>query len=122
MNWNASATDWMKSSWRMVVMAILLHRRARRRDPRSDFPAKNFTIACAGKILRDVDNLRRLVGGEVLAAVGQELVRRDWNAGLRDHVGHDETLVGTRVFRDARAIGDGRMALHHAFDLIGRDA
>ncbi len=83
---------------------------------------ENFTIARARQIVREVHDLRGLVGRELLAPEGEELLGRDLRGGLRDHVGHDEPLVASRVLGDACAIGDRRMALHHALHLVGRDA
>src|SRR5260370_1760554 len=83
MNWKASATDWMKSSWRMVVIAcsrwispakaIASDRGTRGRDLRSDFPTQNLTIASAREFPREVNDLRRLVGREVLARKVEEI-------------------------------------------------
>src|ERR1700674_811397 len=109
MNWKASATDCTKSSWRITVMDLLskgLHRGARGRDLRSDFPTQNFTIAGAREIPRDVDHLRRLVRGELLAPEGEQLVGGRGAARLRDHVGDHEALVGARLLGDAGAVRD----------------
>src|SRR5476649_2955715 len=126
MNWKASATDWMKSSCLMTVIGTLWEKSSvhgtRGRDPRSNLSTQNFTISGARKILREVHDLRCLVGCEALAGESEELVGRRRGAGLRDHVGHDEALVGAGLLRDARAIGDRGMALQHALDLVGRDA
>src|SRR5258708_7007771 len=129
MNWNASATDWTKSSWRIVVMAcfrwisrgkaIASNRGTRGRDLRGDFPTQNFTIASAREFLREVNDLRRLVGGEGLARKVEEIAGRDRAAFVRDHVRDHQALVGPRVLGDAGAVGHVRMALHHALDLVG---
>src|ERR1700694_5863428 len=126
MNWKASATDWTKSSSRIVVMAFFQAkasgRGTRGGDLRSDLSTQNLTIAGTRKIPREVHDLRRLVGGEVLAPESEELLGRDPALRLRNDVGDHEALVGARILGDARAIGHRRMALQHALDFIGRDA
>src|SRR6185503_13087514 len=133
MNWKASATDWMKSSSRMVVMLLVpgspawigtnaSGRRTRRRDPRSDFSTKNFTIAGTWKLAREIHDLRRLVCGQVRAAEREQRIGGDARAVLRDHVRDHERLVAPRAFRDACAVGHAGMALQHALDLVRRDA
>src|SRR5258707_10687462 len=107
MNWKASATDWTKSSWRIVVMAcfrwispgkaIASSRGTRGRDLRSDFPTQNFTIPGARELLREVHHLRRLVGGEVLSREVEQIRGRDLASFLRDHIRDHETLVVARV-------------------------
>src|SRR5258707_8763566 len=47
-------------------------RRTRRRDPRSDFPTKNFTIPGPWEFPREIHDPRRLVRGEMLAAESEE--------------------------------------------------
>src|SRR5258708_8477333 len=125
MNWKASATDWMKSSWRIVVMIFLWRkgsdRGTRGGDLRSDFPTQNFTIAGARKILREVNDFRRLVGGEAFAPEGQQLVGRHRASGLRDDVGDHEALVDARLLGDARAVRPGGGALHLPLPLARRD-
>src|SRR5438874_321150 len=98
------------------------YRGSRRRDLRSDVPTQNFTIVGARQFGCEVDDLRRLVGGEAFAAEREELVGADAASRLRDDVCHDEALALLDLLGDARAIGDGGMALQHALDLIGRDA
>src|SRR5258708_38009495 len=126
MNWKASATDCTKSSWRIVVMIFLWRkgsgRGARGGDLRSDFPTPNFTIAGARKILREVNDFRRLVGGEALAPESAQLVGRHRASGLRDDVGDHEALVDARLLGDARAVRHGGVALHHPLDFVRRDA
>src|SRR5438445_7876795 len=104
MNWKASATDWTKSSCLMTVMGFFQAkasgRGTRGGDLRSDIPTQNFTIVGARKIPREVDHLRRLVRGEVLAAEREQLVGRDRRARLRDHVGDDEPLVASGLLGD----------------------
>src|ERR1700694_2096372 len=108
MNWKASATDWTKSSSRIVVMAFFRAkasgRGTRGGDLRSDLSTQNLTIAGAREIPREVHDLRRLVRGEALAPEAQELVGRDRASRLSNHVGDHEALAGARILGDARAI------------------
>src|ERR1700694_970468 len=126
MNWKASATDWTKSSSRIVVMAFFQakpsDRGTRGGDLRSDFPTQDLTIAGARGIPREVHDHGRREGGEPTAPEGEDLFGRDPASRLRNHVGDPEALVGARLFGDARAIGDRGMAPQHTLDLIGRDA
>src|SRR5258708_32513094 len=111
MNWKASATDWMKSSWRIVVMIFLWRkgsdRGTRGGDLRSDFPTQNFTIAGARKILREVNDFRRLVGGEAFAPEGRQLAGRPRRSGLPDARGAPESLVDASLLVEARADRQG---------------
>src|SRR6266850_1273216 len=115
MNWKASATDCTKSSCLMTVMGFFrtkaLGRGTRGGDLRSDFPTQNFTIRSARKILREVNDFRRLVGGEPLAPESEQLLGGDRASRLRDDVGDHEPFVGARFLCDARAIGDLGVAL-----------
>src|ERR1700693_385430 len=108
MNWKASATDWTKSSSRIVVMAFFQAkasgRETRGGDLRGDLSTQDLTIAGARKIPREVHDLRRFVGREVPAPESEELLGRDPASRLRNDVGDHEALVRAGIFGDARAI------------------
>src|SRR5262249_59352019 len=64
--------------------------RAGDREARRDLAPQDLAVLGPWEIPREVDDLRRLVRGEVLASEREHLVRRDWCIGPRDHVRDDE--------------------------------
>ncbi len=81
-----------------------------------------FPFFVRGNSLREIDDLRRLVLCQLLAAKGEYIIGSHRAAGLKDDIGDNEDLVRAVRFADTGTIGNCVVGFEDALDLVRGDS